>query len=51
VRRQLKGLGFSLQANRKTQEGADHPDRDRQFQQIAAVSARALRAKEGGPYL
>jgi transposase len=46
VRRQLKGLGFSLQANRKTHEGADHPDRDRQFRHIAAVSARALRAKQ-----
>lgn len=46
VRRQLKGLGFSLQANRKTHAGADHPDRDRQFRHIAAVSARALRAKQ-----
>jgi transposase len=42
VRRQLRGLGFSLQANRKTQEGADHPDRDGQFQRIAQVSAQAL---------
>jgi transposase len=42
VRRQLRGLGFSLQANRKTHEGADHPDRDGQFQRIAEVSARAL---------
>src|SRR5579862_6691907 len=25
VRRQLQGLGFSLQANRKTHEGSDHP--------------------------
>jgi transposase len=46
VRRLLKGLGYSLQANRKTHEGADHPDRDRQFEQIARVSAQALAAGE-----
>jgi len=44
VRRQLGGLGFSLQANRKTREGADHPDRDAQFRHIARASARALAA-------
>lgn len=27
----LKELGFSLQSNRKTKEGGDHPDRDAQF--------------------
>lgn len=27
----LKGLGFSLQANRKTDEGKGHPDRNEQF--------------------
>jgi transposase len=46
VRRQLKELGFSLQANRKTHEGADHPDRDLQFEHIAEVSARALAAQQ-----
>jgi hypothetical protein len=46
VRRQLKELGFSLQANRKTREGADHPDRDQQFERIARVSAAALASKE-----
>jgi hypothetical protein len=46
VRGQLRGLGFSLQANRKTHEGADHPDRDGQFRRIAEVSAQALRAGE-----
>jgi transposase len=46
VRRQLRGLGFSLQANRKTHEGADHPDRDGQFERIAEVSAQALAAGE-----
>ena len=46
VRRQLIGLGYSLQANRKTHEGADHPDRDGQFQHIAATSAAVLAANE-----
>jgi hypothetical protein len=31
----LNDLGFSLQANRKTQEGKDHPDRDEQFLHIS----------------
>ena len=30
----LHELGYSLQANRKTQEGAQHPDRDGQFRHI-----------------
>ncbi len=30
----LHEAGYSLQANRKTQEGKGHPDRDRQFQRI-----------------
>ena len=30
----LEGLGYSLQANRKTKEGAGHPDRDEQFKYI-----------------
>lgn len=30
----LKEAGFSLQANRKTEEGGDHPDRDEQFNHI-----------------
>ena len=30
----LRQLGFSLQANRKTREGASHPDRDAQFEYI-----------------
>jgi transposase len=32
VRRLLEEIGYSLQANRKTLEGNDHPDRDAQFQ-------------------
>ncbi len=31
----LHQLGYSLQANRKTQEGKQHPDRDRQFRYLA----------------
>ena len=30
----LKGKGFSLQANRKTDEGKSHPDRNAQFEHI-----------------
>jgi transposase len=34
VRHLLRALGYSLQANRKTREGKDHPDRDAQFRYI-----------------
>src|SRR5271166_3777771 len=34
VGRLLRDLGFSLQANKKTLEGARHPDRDAQFEHI-----------------
>ncbi len=34
VAQELKGQNFSLQANRKTREGASHPDRDAQFAYI-----------------
>ncbi len=34
VNRLLHHLGYSLQSNRKTIEGKDHPDRDAQFQHI-----------------
>jgi transposase len=34
VGRLLEDLGYSLQANRKTLEGNDHPDRDAQFEYI-----------------
>jgi hypothetical protein len=30
----LHGMGYSLQANRKTREGANHPDRNAQFEYI-----------------
>jgi transposase len=36
VGRLLRGLGYSLQAPRKTLEGTDHPDRDAQFEHINA---------------
>lgn len=36
VGRLLRRLGFSLQANRKTREGASHPDRNAQFEHINA---------------
>jgi len=42
----LRGLGYSLQANRKTLEGAGHPDRDAQFQYINQQVGAALEAGE-----
>ena len=47
VLRLLKRMGYSLQANRKTKEGVDHPDRDAQFQHINDTVQRAL--KHGQP--
>lgn len=38
----LHGLDYSLQSNRKTEEGQDHPDRDAQFRHIAAAVKRHL---------
>ena len=40
----LRGMGYSLQGNRKVEEGADHPDRDAQFRYINERVHRALRA-------
>ena len=40
----LRGLGFRLQANRKTREGADHPDRDKQFEHIDQTARAAIAA-------
>jgi hypothetical protein len=34
IRGLLHEMGYSLQANRKTKEGASHPDRDAQFEHI-----------------
>ena len=44
VRRTLQGLGYSLQGNRKTREGGDHPDRDAQFSHINEQAAAFLAA-------
>jgi transposase len=44
VARLLRGLGYSLQANRKTLEGAGHPDRDAQFTYISEQVKAALAA-------
>ncbi len=41
----LRNMGYGLQANRKTEEGTDHPDRDAQFRFLNDEVARALRAK------
>lgn len=38
----LNEQGYSLQSNRKTEEGEDHPDRDGQFRHINTQVKRAL---------
>jgi hypothetical protein len=45
VRHLLYDLGYSLQANRQTTEGARHPDRDAQFRQINARVVQQLRRR------
>ena len=40
----LRDQNYSLQSNRKTEEGTDHPDRDAQFRHINAQVKRALKA-------
>ena len=42
----LHGLDYSLQANRKTIEGAAHPDRNRQFEYISRKAKEYLRSKD-----
>jgi transposase len=34
IRKLLKSMGYSLQANRKTREGTEHPNRNEQFEYI-----------------
>jgi Rhodopirellula transposase DDE domain len=46
VARLLRGLGYSLQANRKGREGTAHPDRDAQFQHLNTTATWALDALE-----
>jgi hypothetical protein len=43
--RLLPGLGFSLQANRKTREGTNHPDRDAQSERNN-TEIKVLQAKQ-----
>lgn len=38
----LREMGYSLQGNRKTEEGEDHPDRDAQFKHINREVHRAM---------
>lgn len=45
----LKKLGYSLQGNRKTLEGGDHPDRNAQFEFINARAEEAMR--DGQPVI
>ena len=46
VARLLKELGYSLQANRKRLEGAQHPDRDAQFEHVNETIRRQLAAHQ-----
>ena len=45
----LHAEGYSLQGNRKTEEGDDHPDRDAQFRHINAQVKRTL--AKGAPVI
>jgi len=49
VLRLLHRAGYSMQQNVKTREGADHPDRDAQFQYINDTAAAAI--KTGQPVI
>ena len=40
----LHEQNYSLQSNRKTEEGSDHPDRDAQFRHISACVKKSLAA-------
>jgi Rhodopirellula transposase DDE domain len=42
----LRELGYSCQANRKTREGTNHPDRDAQFTHINTTVQTAIAAGE-----
>ena len=45
----LRAEGYSLQGNRKTEEGEDHPDRDAQFRHINTQVKRTL--AKGAPVI
>lgn len=46
VGRLLRASGYSLQANRKTLEGKQHPDRDAQFRHISRRASAFQRARQ-----
>ncbi len=46
VAKLLRQAGYSLQANRKTREGASHPDRNAQFEYINASVQRFLKRSQ-----
>jgi transposase len=46
VAKLLKAAGYSLQANRKTREGKQHPDRDDQFRYIADMVKQFQRRRQ-----
>lgn len=49
VAQALRDAGYSLQGNRKTEEGNQHPDRDAQFRHINATVTKEL--KRGRPVI
>lgn len=49
VARILREMEYSLQGNRKTKEGKDHPDRDKQFRFISRTCKRFL--SKGDPVI
>ncbi len=46
VAKLLRGLDYSLQSNRKSKEGAQHPDRDAQFRYINTTAKAAIAADQ-----
>ena len=46
VAKMLEEAGYRLQANRKTREGKQHPDRDGQFRRINAMVKRFQRRRQ-----
>ena len=46
VAKLLRSLGYSLQANVKTREGRQHPDRDLQFRRIDRTCRQALQDRQ-----
>jgi len=46
VRKGLRTLGFSLQSNKKTNEGGNSPDRDAQFQHINDTAKEYIESKD-----